>query len=160
MAQPLSKLDAQDQLIPMTLDAFRSLTAELERTTKELDCLQDTLSADPAATAERLEDPAGLAWEQRRLNSRREMLDEVLGRALVVATTEGTVVVGSRVRVRDMENVLDDYTLVAPGGSDWRDGRITMESPLGRALMGHRAGETVEVRAPAGKRTVTLVHVS
>jgi transcription elongation factor GreA len=58
-----------------------------------------------------------------------------------------------------MEDMLDEYLLVPPGGADSRDGRISIDSPLGQALLGRRAGETVEVKAPSGNRTVTLVHV-
>ena len=42
------------------------------------------------------------------------------------------------------------YTIVSPHEANIREGKISMKSPIGQALMGHKAGDTVEVKAPAG----------
>ena len=66
--------------------------------------------------------------------------------------------IGSRVRLRDQDGDAE-FTVVGPEESDVAAGRISDESPLGRALLGHGPGDRVDVRAPGGLRTVTIVDV-
>ncbi len=71
---------------------------------------------------------------------------------------EGVVEAGSRVLVRDDEGERE-LLVVEPADADARSGRISTESPLGRALLGRAAGDRVVVRAPAGGRAVSIVQV-
>jgi transcription elongation GreA/GreB family factor len=73
-------------------------------------------------------------------------------------STDGTIRVGSRVRVRDQDGD-EDLSIVTPDEVDVRSGRISMECPLSKALLGHTAGEEVRVRAPGGVRAVTIMSV-
>ncbi len=82
----------------------------------------------------------------------------MLTRAQVVPA-DGTVVVGGRVQVRDGDDINEEYVLVAPGEADPRAGWISIDSPLGQALLGRRGGETTKVGAPAGTRMVTVLQV-
>lgn len=66
--------------------------------------------------------------------------------------------IGSRVRVRDVEGE-EQYSVVAADEVEHAAHRISAESPLGRALLGHRVGETVHYRAPMGELAVTVVGV-
>ena len=72
---------------------------------------------------------------------------------------DGRVQVGSRVTVRD-EFGEEEYTIVGPAEVDVAKGRISMESPVGKALLGHKVGEEVKVQTPGGTRPVTIVKVS
>ena len=64
---------------------------------------------------------------------------------------EDVVTIGSTVAVRDLEtNEVDVYTLVPPNQADISLNRISSLTPVAHALYGRRAGETVEVLAPAG----------
>ncbi len=74
------------------------------------------------------------------------------------AAVNDTIRVGSRVRVRDLEGD-EDLSIVTPDQVDVARGRISMDCPLSRALLGHVAGEHVRVRAPGGVRAVTIVSV-
>jgi transcription elongation GreA/GreB family factor len=71
---------------------------------------------------------------------------------------DGVVRVGSRVRVRD-EDGEDEFALVTPEDVDTGANRISIESPLGRALLGRRVGDRVRFRAPGGVMGVTVVGV-
>ena len=75
-----------------------------------------------------------------------------------MVTTYVLVHVGSRVRVRDQDGDAE-FTVVGPEDSDVAVGRISDDSPLGQALLGHGPGDAVDVRAPGGLRTVTIVDV-
>ncbi len=68
------------------------------------------------------------------------------------------VSVGSRVRVRDLDGE-EEFLIVDHAEADSAVRRISMLSPLGSALMGRQAGESVRVRTPIGVRSVTLVAV-
>ena len=77
-----------------------------------------------------------------------------LSRATIVAEQQRTdrVGLGSRVVVRALDEDDDEltYTLVGPGEVDPRNGKISAQSPVGRAFMDRQPGETVEVETPAG----------
>jgi transcription elongation factor GreA len=72
--------------------------------------------------------------------------------------TTTCVRVGSRVRVQDLDGE-DELVVVGREESDFSIGRISLDCPLGRALMGHGAGARVAVRAPGGLRSVTILEV-
>ena len=61
------------------------------------------------------------------------------------------------VRDRDGE---EEYTIVGGEEADVVSNRISDESPLAMALLGHAAGEQVKVRAPGGLRAVTILRVA
>ncbi|HBG59153.1 MAG TPA: transcription elongation factor GreA, partial [Anaerolineaceae bacterium] len=52
------------------------------------------------------------------------------------------------------------YMVVGPAEADPRLGKISNESPIGRALLNHKAGDKVKVEAPGGAYTVVIVKVS
>lgn len=70
-----------------------------------------------------------------------------------------TVRVGSLVRVRDRDGE-EEYTIVGGEDADVVSNRISTESPLAMALLGHAVGEQVKVRAPGGLRAVTILRVA
>ena len=74
-------------------------------------------------------------------------------------STDHHICIGSHVRVRDQDGE-DEFTIVGPEESDFMQGRISGESPLAVALIGHTLGDRVNVRAPGGIRPVTILAVS
>ena len=72
--------------------------------------------------------------------------------------TYSLVQIGSRVRVQDQDGDAE-FTVVGPEDSDVVAGRISDDSPLALALLGHGPGDHVDVRAPGGVRTVTILDV-
>jgi transcription elongation factor GreA len=75
------------------------------------------------------------------------------------AMGERVIEAGSRVRLRDDDGESELF-LVEPPDADARSGRVSTDSPLGRALLGRSAGDRVVVRAPAGRRTVSVLDVA
>jgi transcription elongation factor GreA len=75
------------------------------------------------------------------------------------STGTGMVSVGSRVRIRDSDGDFE-CTLVDGHESDFQRQLVSVDSPLGRALVGRRAGEHVTVSAPAGRRPVLILEVN
>ena len=98
--------------------------------------------------------------EQGMLEGRILTLEKMIRNAVIIEEQhDGRVQVGSRVTVRD-EFGEEEYTIVGPAEVDVGKGRISMESPVGKALLGHRIGEEVKVQTPGGMRPVTIVRVS
>ncbi|QDT52593.1 Transcription inhibitor protein Gfh1 [Caulifigura coniformis] len=74
--------------------------------------------------------------------------------------TEQVIGVGSRFSLRDLRTgELDVYTLVLPADADITIHQISSFAPLGRAVVGHKAGSVVEFDAPAGKVKVRIESV-
>ncbi len=62
-----------------------------------------------------------------------------------------TVTIGSTVTV-ELDGEEETYTIVGPVEARPREGRISNESPVGRALLGHRAGERFDITMPNGAK--------
>ena len=71
----------------------------------------------------------------------------------------GEVQLGSRVRVRDADGE-EEYTVVRKREADPALGRISTESPVGRALLGGRRRDEVTVQTPGGIRVLTILEVA
>ncbi len=61
------------------------------------------------------------------------------------------VAIGNRVTIQEGNAPTETYHVVGAQEADPRNGRISNESPIGRALMGHKVGEVVEAETPGGK---------
>jgi transcription elongation factor GreA len=75
-------------------------------------------------------------------------------------TPDNQVALGRRVVVRENGYVAEEiYTIVGSTETDPSNGRISNESPIGKALLGHAAGDVVRVKAPAGEIEFEIVRV-
>jgi transcription elongation factor GreA len=92
--------------------------------------------------------------EQAMLEHRIATLEERLKSARVVNKKEiptGVVAVGTKVRLRDIDaKETIEYHIVGSAEANPAEYKLSNESPVGRAIMGHKKGETVEVSAPRG----------
>lgn len=78
-----------------------------------------------------------------------------------VAAASMTVSIGSAVTLIDEEGEAADFTLVGTTETNSLQHKISNESPVGRAIIGHAEGESVEVVTPSGKRRVyTIAKIS
>jgi len=147
----------------LTKQGFQKLQEELEylRTTKRHEVAERLHEAMEGG--ELIEDAEYEAAknEQAFVEGRIQELEILLGNARVIDETEktDTVNVGSTVTIQEGDNPEEIYTIVGPAEASPRDGRISNESPLGRALMEKRAGDTVKVDAPAGSFSVRVLKV-
>jgi len=71
----------------------------------------------------------------------------------------GPVTVGSRVFVSDADGV-EEYTIASEEEVDPIAGRISTNSPVGKAVLGRQVGERIAVRTPGGVRVVTIAAVT
>lgn len=99
--------------------------------------------------------------EQAFVEGRIQELGALLANARIIEETgdRDIVEVAARVTIQEDGNEPEEYVIVGPAEANPREGRISNESPLGRALMDHRAGDTVDVDAPGGSFTVHILKV-
>ncbi|PWM24309.1 MAG: transcription elongation factor GreA [Oscillospiraceae bacterium] len=91
--------------------------------------------------------------DQARLEARISRLEERLKNAQVVDNiSTDTVTVGTKVVLLDMEfDEKTEYRIASSGSGDDSDNVVTVDSPVGQAIMGHAVGETVDVKTPNGQ---------
>jgi transcription elongation factor GreA len=94
--------------------------------------------------------------EQAMLEQRIAALEEKLRSAQVIDASElstDVVRVGVTVNVKDEgSGDTDKYTIVGSAEANPREKKLSNESPVGKALVGHKRGDTVEVALPSGKK--------
>lgn len=90
--------------------------------------------------------------DQAFLEGRIQEIEYILRSAVIIEKTGTDVVsVGSTVTVQEDNNDPETYHVVGAKEADPRKGRISNESPIGRALIDHKVGEVVEAETPGGK---------
>lgn len=100
--------------------------------------------------------------EQSKNESRIREIRAILANAKDAGEGSSAIVsIGSVVTLVDAEGVTTEVTMVGTTETNSLQHKISNESPIGRAIIGHSEGETVEVVAPSGKtRTYTIVKIS
>lgn len=98
--------------------------------------------------------------EQSYVEGRITELEEFLKTAKISEETnlKGTIGVGAKVRIKvDSEEI--EYHIVGAPEADPMQRKISHESPLGSALVGKKVGDKIEVEAPVGKLTYTILKI-
>jgi transcription elongation factor GreA len=101
--------------------------------------------------------------EQARLEQRLALLEERLANARVIRRTRkppDAVAVGTKVRLKDMDaNETVEYRIVGSAEADPSQQKLSNESPVGRAIIGRKKGEVVEVAAPRGSLKYKILDI-
>ncbi|MBI5295978.1 MAG: transcription elongation factor GreA [Chloroflexi bacterium] len=90
--------------------------------------------------------------DQGFLEGRIQEIEAILRSAVIIEenANKDVISIGSRVTIQEEGFPPETYHLVGPTEADPRNGRISHESPIGRALLGKKVGETAEAEAPGG----------
>lgn len=101
---------------------------------------------------------------QGHLEARIARLEETIASARLVDESQidaSRAYILSTVRVKNAKTGQEaTYTLVAPEEASMAEGKISIQSPVGRGLLGREAGEQVEISVPAGTLTLEILEVS
>jgi transcription elongation factor GreA len=101
--------------------------------------------------------------EQAMLEHKIAQLEERLLSARVITKKEiskDTVSVGSHVRLRDMQaNKTFEYHIVGSAEANPTENKLSNESPVGKAIIGHKKGDVVEVSAPRGSLKFKVLEI-
>ena len=99
--------------------------------------------------------------EQGMMEARINELEAIVKNHVLIETkaTTGVVDMGSTVRFSEDGAGEETYRIVGPAEADPKAGRVSYESALGKALIGHRVGEEVEIKTPNGTYSVRIVSI-
>ena len=155
-----------EQEVILTREGLKQLEDELEnlRTVKRAEVkerLKEAIALGDLSENSEYDDAKN---EQAFMEGRILELEKIIRNAKVIdedAHQEGTVTVGSLVKVKDIEfDEINEYRLVGTVEADPMNNRISNESPVGRALLGRKKGEIVDVEVPAGIIKYEILEVS
>jgi len=148
---PAGDSGASERRYPMSDAAFRRLTDEAGRLS---DMARGRNVGEPNGEAPDAAAVAASIWEADAIGRRLDAIRAAMA-AAEIAEAPGEVVIGRSVRIRD-DGGADTFRLVIPGAGDPANGAISIDSPLGGALVGSRSGDRVEYATPAGVRTAVV----
>src|SRR3982074_568073 len=99
--------------------------------------------------------------EQGMMEARINELEAIVKNHVLIkaAKSTGVVTMGSTVRFQEDGEGEETYRIVGPAEADPKAGRVSYESALGKALIGHRVGDEVEIRTPNGTYSVRIVGI-
>ncbi|MCQ2557773.1 MAG: transcription elongation factor GreA [Oscillospiraceae bacterium] len=153
---------------------FKMSAERLEELKKELDYLE-TVRADEVA--EQIKEARSFGdlsenseydeakEEQGKLYSKIAEIKVLIENAEIVENSaedmpKDAATLGSKVTVKDLEfGDVETYEIVGSQEANPRDGKISDDSPVGRALKGHKAGDKIVVEAPAGNIEMEVISV-
>lgn len=146
----------------LTREGYEKLQIELEqlRTDKRREIairLQEAMEDGELIENAEYEDAKN---EQAFVEGRIKELELLLANAHVIDENNGThdhISVGCRVTIQEEGFEPETYFIVGPAEADPRQGRISNESPLGKALLNHKIGDKVKVEAPGGAFFVEII---
>jgi len=152
--------------IRLTSDGVARLNAELEQLThvrrhevgERIRQAREESHGDSGDSTAYEDAKTELALIEQRISELEHTLAEV---EIVPESGEkhSNVSLGAHVVIRDSEGEQEEYVIVDHAEADPRLGRISQTSPVGQALMGHKAKDKVTVDTPAGPRQLTIVEV-
>jgi transcription elongation factor GreA len=159
----MSAIPATDALL-VTADGYDRLCSELESLrTEGRRAISDRLH-EARADGHIDDNPIlfEILEEQAQLELRLATLEAQLGAARIAEPNgDGTVGIGSSVRLRDLETTeLVEYELVGAIEGNGGEGRVSVEAPVGRALLGAAAGDVVSVASPRGQLRFEVLSVT
>lgn len=154
--------------------AYITLTREgRDKIVRELEYLKNTKRRDIAKSLAEARAHGDLsenaeydaAKEAQAMNEKKiAELEGTLAKARIMDDKDiakDEALLGAKVNVRDTETGEEfEYMLVAEEESDFAENKISVSSPVGKALLGHKAGEAVEVKVPAGVMIYEIMSIS
>ena len=155
-----------EQDVILTREGLEQLEQELEnlRTVKRTEVkerLKEAIALGDLSENSEYDDAKN---EQAFMEGRILELEKMIRNAKIIEDGEqqnDTITVGSLVTVKDIEfDEITEYRLVGTVEADPMNNRISNGSPVGRALLGHKAGEIIDVEVPAGVIQLEIVSIS
>lgn len=152
--------------VPFTPAGFKKLKEELERLIKVERPHNIKAIAEARAHGDLSENAEYHAAKERQsfIEGRIQEIQSKIAHADVIDPSRislDKVAFGAKVTLMDIDSEEEKvYYLVGPDESDIKGGRISIQSPIGRALIGKRQGDVVTVQAPARKIEFEILEIS
>ena len=142
--------------VPMLAEGYEKLTADLQTLRQERPRIVDAIE-EARAHGDLSENAEYHAAKERQgqVEAQIAEIEDRVSRAQIIdpsSLSGDKIVFGATVTVRDDGDKPQRYQIVGQTEADARQGRISYDSPMGRALIGKQVGEEVEVTVPSGDR--------
>lgn len=141
---------------PMTPEALGALEADAARLAAQTIASDGYVTGHLDGEADSPRFVPNILGQQllRQLTNAREVLASA-----VVVNDPAVAVIGRRVTLVEPDGAASTYVLGTPGDGDLRNRRVSVDSPVGSAILGRRVGERVTVVAPAGSWTASVARI-
>ncbi|MGI8877758.1 MAG: transcription elongation factor GreA [Candidatus Limnocylindria bacterium] len=153
----------QDKPVPISADGLKKLEAELNelRTVKRQEVAERIHAAMEFGDYSENSELEQAKNDQAFLEGRIMTLEQMVKNAVVIDENghHDKVEIGSHVRL-DLDGETVEYVIVGSAEAAPAKGRISNESPVGKALLGHHTGDTVSVLVPKGAVQMKVLAVS
>jgi transcription elongation factor GreA len=151
----------------LTKQGFKKIQEELDhlRNVRRREVAERLREAAENSLGEFVEDPEfeSAKNEQAFVEGRIRELEVTLANARLIThkggSKNGVVEIGSKVTIKEGRQKEEEYIIVGHAEANPREGKISHDSPLGRALLEKKEGDSVKVDAPDGAFTVRIVKV-
>lgn len=154
----------QEEVTQLTTEGHAKLKAELDRlvTVERPKVTQELWEARQDKDIRENAPYDAAKQHQALLEARIRELERLLATAVIIKAAENgeRITVGSKVVLRDLTHDEElSYTLVGPQEANPRAGKISIASPVGKALLDRTGGEIIEVEAPVGTVTYRIEQI-
>jgi len=149
--------------VPLTPEGLAKLERELDylRTVRRQEVADRIHQAKELASTQNNAEYDDAKNEQAFVEGRILTLEKMIQNAVIIEERHSSrVELGSKVSVVNADGKEEHYTIVGSAEASPKDGRISNESPVGRALLGKSVGEEVQVQVPAGVLRLTITTIS
>ena len=150
--------------VRLTPEGRKELEAELARLEAELPTVSVRLGDaraggnDPTENLDLRDAMDALALLEGRIGELRALL--AAAEPIEEHSRDGIARLGAKVKIRHADGETASYQLVSPAEADPRRGRISEESPIGRALVGRKKNEEVTADTPSGPERLVVLDVA
>ncbi len=153
-----------DQATYLTEEGEKKLRAELEHLTGtvRVELSKRLRSAIQMGDLSENADYHAAKEEQGFIEGRIAYITQLLRNVVIIEENKGRsdrVEIGSTVTIQEGKNPEMSYTIVGSQEADPMNGKMSFNSPIGQALLGHSKGEIVEVTTPMGNKKFTITAI-
>ncbi len=151
---------------PITQDGLHKIEEELRylETVRRPEVAEKIKQAKELSSTQNNAEYEDARNEQAMVEGRINAISSLIQNAQIIdeagAHKSKIVILGSTVKVKEDGGKAREYTIVGPAEADPRDGKISNESPVGRALMGKKLNDEIKINVPRGLMTLKITKVS
>lgn len=155
-----------EKKVVLTYEGLKNMEAELEnlKTVRRKEVAEKIKEARGQGDLSENAEYDAAKEEQAEIEARIVVLEKMLRNAEVIdeeSGTKNTIGLGTTVELLDVEfDEVMEYTIVGSAEADPMNGRISNESPVGMALLGHKKGQKVTIETPDGEVVFKVLKIT
>ena len=150
------------KVIELTKEGYDKIVAELDelRNVERPRIIEAIKDARAQGDLSENADYDAARAEQGQVEGRIKELEYMVDNAKIIKKSKGSIGIGSTVVIEYVEDKeKETYKIVGSDEVDINDNKISNESPIGKAITGHKKGDTCEVESPNGSYKVKIVSI-